>query len=194
MSNAILEEYRTLREELLLNITLERQILTISSTIYFAILAFLCKFGNNISVGMWSIILLLVITPHFLLYRAVLFKIGNIASYIEKFIESEVKELRWTQAYIEAIPKFGKRVFGKWSFNLSKHQVIGIYYLIFLFISCFVPPYFTGKIFSPSAMCIIGILSLINIVNFIMLMRYRSFRQKWEKIWDLSYKMLKNKS
>ena len=193
MLNVLLEEYRTLREELLLHIRQERQIVVVSGTVYFAMLAFLAKFGQTLSVDLWGIAPIVFLTPLFLLYRAELFSIAKIASYIGRFIEPEAKGLRWTRANIESSSKFGNKLFGWFPFRVSPHQAIGLYFIVLLFISWVVPPYLKGQWPSWLALSIMAGLSLVYIANFVSLIRYRSHRLKWEKIWEKTYTDMKAK-
>ena len=144
MPNGLIEEYKSLREELLLHIKLERQILALSGTVFFIVFGVLNQVGTKLDHDLWGIILMALITPLFLLYRGEVFSIAKIASYIEKFIEPKVKGLEWTGTHIKARPRYGKQIFTWTSFRGNPHQTTSIYFMVLLAISWAVPWYLKG--------------------------------------------------
>jgi len=194
VSDPLIEEYKALREEILLHIKFERQILAISGTVFFVALAFLTQLSVELDRDLWGVILIGLMTPLFLLYRVEVMTIAKISSYIQKFIESKVEDLEWTGAHIEAIPKFGRGLFHWWLLDIGASRVIGFYFLILLSIAWALPWYLDGERPSWFALGIMLALSVLYIANFISLLFYRSFRARWEAIWEKSLRTRSNKS
>ena len=182
--NVLLEEYKTLREELMLHIKLEKQILALSGTLYFLALTFFSKLETSIDYDLCSIILILLLTPLFIIYRVEVFSIAKIASYIEKCIEPKAKGLNWTRLHIRALPTHGKKCFNWRTFEISSSAVIGIYFLVLLALSWVFPIYLKGSFLSLFPTIVMVPFSLIYIYNFLILLNYRKYRKGWESIWE----------
>lgn len=184
MNSNIIEEYKTLREEVLLHIRMERQILALSGTVFFVVVAFLSKAG--VSPSLWGVLLMALITPIFLLYREEVCAIAKIASYIHYCIEPRVEGLEWAHAHIDAIPKYGKDIFIRPSLELSPSRVIGAYFLVLLAVS-WALPFIKDSHMSPGLAVVMSVLSAVYLINFVCLLRYRQYREKWDTIWQKSF-------
>ncbi|MEM7456984.1 MAG: hypothetical protein AAF456_21755, partial [Planctomycetota bacterium] len=102
----ILEEYKTLREELMLHVRLERQIVGLSSTLIFVVLGVFANLDNPALNQLCGLTLLMLLAPITLLYTHETFAIAKIASYIQQHIESRVPNLSWTTKHIEGLNRF----------------------------------------------------------------------------------------
>ncbi len=174
----MLEEYNTLREELLLHIKLERQVLALSGTVAFVAFTFCAKFATVVPYDLYGVILLLLLTPIFLVYRAESFTIAKIASYIENCIESKVDGLNWTGHNINKPARRSWRVL-----DLSSTATGAIYFLILLLLSWGLPLYLKGKYLSIPATVAMAALSAVYLVNAVLLLSYRHYRRYWDSIW-----------
>ena len=114
----IIEEYKTLREELMLHMKLQRQALAFSGTAFFAILALLAKTDRSIDPEILGIGLLSIITPMFMLFLSESYRIAEIATYIEARIEPKVTGLEWTRLNAANKPGSAHR-YGSSSFSSS---------------------------------------------------------------------------
>ena len=182
LHSARLEEYKSLREEVLLHIKLERQILALTGTVFFLALTFAAKFLPESHADIWSIVIMILLTPLFALYRAELFAIAKIASYIEEFIEPNVKGLRWTGTHIQGVKRFDKAS-PRAPFKISSHQAAGIYFVVLLVVAWALPWVFDGCTPSWTSLGAMAILSFIYILNLASLLRYGSHRERWQNVW-----------
>lgn len=182
LHSARLEEYKSLREEVLLHIKLERQILALAGTIFFLALTFLAKALPESHADIWSIVIMILLTPLFALYRAELFAIAKIASYIEEFIEPQVEGLKWTGTHIQGLKRFdkaGPRV----RFKISSHEAASIYFVVLLVVAWSLPWVFDACTPSWPTISGMAILSFIYILNLASLLRYGSHRERWQNVW-----------
>ncbi len=184
MQDALLEEYKTLREEILLHVLLEKQIFALSGTLYFLALTFMTGLKMDTNFDLLGIILLLLLIPLFIIYRNEVFTIGKIASYIEKCIEPNVKYLDWTRLHIRSTPKYESK-FLKWTVWPS-YIGVSIYFIILFLLSWLIPIYLKGSFYSLRSLAIMGVLSLVYMHNFIILINYKKYRTAWEKVWEES--------
>lgn len=115
MSEAVLEEYRALREEILLHLRLRRQVVALSGSLFFVVLGFLAQSKDLVAYDLWGILCLLILLPLIMIYRYEVFAIARIASYIERFIEPRVEGLTWTRANVEAASHFNRWKREKWA-------------------------------------------------------------------------------
>lgn len=185
MTNGLLEEYRTLREEILLHIRLERQILALSGTVFFVGLAFLDQARSSLAPDLWGVLLIGLLTPLFLLYRAELFAIAKIAAYVQICIEPKVEGLEWTGAHIKAMPIHGVHEFPRPGFEVPPHRAIAAYFVA-LFGTAWSVPFLLGEPPSWTVLGVMSILSIISFANLVSLFRFRSYRARWEKVWQRS--------
>lgn len=179
---ALLEEYKTLREELLLHIKGTNQILISSGTLAFVALAFLIKI--DVDYDVCGILLLLLLTPLFFKYRNEVFSIARIATYIEKRIEVKVEGLNWTTQYNEACATHPSCFrFHRYLRKVSPHAEV-YYFLILLAMTWSLPVYLKKAFYSGSTIVIMSVLSAVYIYNYILLRKYRQYRSFWEQIWS----------
>lgn len=179
---ALLEEYKTLREELLLHIKGINQILISSGTLAFVALTFLIKIGVNYDVC--GIVLLLLLLPLFFKYRNEVFSIARIVTYLEKRIEARVEGLNWTTQYNEACAKYRSCFrFHRCLRKVSPHAEV-YYFMVLLVMTWLLPVYLKKAFYSGSTTVIMAILSVVYIYNYILLRKYREYRSVWEQIWS----------
>ena len=183
---AVLEEYKTLREEILLHIKLEKQVFALSGTLYFLVLSFMTSSKINVNHDYSGVILLLLITPLFVIYRTEHFTIGKIASYIEKCIESKVDGLDWTRLHSQSHLRYPSK-FLKWIL-LSSNTAVSIYFIVLLLLSWLIPAYLKGSFYSRLSLTIMVLLSLVYLWNFIVSLNFRRYRAVWEETWEKALK------
>ncbi len=178
----LMEEYKTLREELLLHIRVINQILISSGTLAFVALTFLIKM--DVDYDVCGIVLLLLLIPLFFKYRDEVFYIARIASYIEKRIEQRLDELNWTTQYNRACATHPSCFrFHRYLTGVLPHAEV-CYFMILLAMTWLLPVYLNESFYSPSTILIMGVLSAIYIYNYFILRQYRKYRLNWENIWE----------
>jgi len=184
IESTLLEEYKTLREELLLHIRVINQILISSGTLAFVALTFLIKI--DVAYDVCGIVLLLLLIPLFFKYRDEVFSIARIATYIEKRIEQRVEGLNWTTQYNRACaaqPSCFR--FHRYLTRTLPHAEV-CYFMILLVMTWLLPIYLNESFYSWSTTLIMGLLSAIYVYNYLILRKYRKYRQTWEKTWETS--------
>lgn len=184
MSDVLLEEYKTLREELLLHVKLERQILALSGTLAFLVLTFMTRIGAVHNYDLWGVTLVVLLTPVFIIYRMEVFAVAKIASYIELCIESRIPDLCWTTRHIRSHPTFGSQLWSCGVVKLDSLTAIGIYFLVLLALSWAIPIWLKGTMPSLPALLVMIPFSTVYIINFITLKQYKSYRDEWSNIWS----------
>jgi hypothetical protein len=182
LQNASLEEYKTLREELLLHIKVINQIIVSSGALYFVALTFLSKIDVNYDLS--GILLLSLLIPLFFKYRYEVFTIAKIASYIEKCIETKIDGLNWTGLHMQSLSKHRS------SFTLLTflggvwRNAEVFYFLILLTLTWLLPLYLKKAFYSVGATVIMLILTAVYIYNFVVLRKYAEYRSDWDRTWD----------
>lgn len=185
----LLEEYRSLREEMLLHLKLERQILALSGSLFFLILNFLRVSKDlNIDFTLYGVILQLSLLPLYVIFRVEVLTNAKIASYIQVCIEPKISTLSWTGLNIKATPEFYKRA--GWGIDFARHFGSNLYFLILLVLSWFIPLHLKGSFFDLYKTCDLTvfiamvILSLVYLENFFRLKSYIKKRKIWVNIWE----------
>ena len=90
-------------------------------------------------------------------------------------------------ANIQSVPRYW-RILHKWTFEgARKHQVIGSYFMTLVGVS-WALPWLLG-LPQPSVPALLGMagLTLANVWNLVVLLRYGHYRRKWEAVWDRSH-------
>ncbi len=128
----LLEEYRTLREELLLHYRLSRQAIVWMSTAFVALVGLFLKFEPPVSWKLASSVHTLLLIPFLSLYQHERTKIIRIASYLEVCIEPHSEELNWSGRYVRS--KKVMQVKGlKRQIRMCLQTLLGVEILFFIF-------------------------------------------------------------
>lgn len=183
--NYSIEEYKTLREEILLRVRLQFQAVIFSGTAFFLALTFLSRMEPyKFNVEYWGLMLLLMINPFYLMYRMHVFAIAKIASYIEKCIEPDHDGLNWTGSHIlsSSINNYENLSFLD-KFNVSIN-IISMYFFTMTLISWVLPWKLNSGAPSIWVLAAMGFLTLIIIGNYISLRNYKTHRKAWMDIWE----------
>lgn len=188
-NKAVLEEYRTLREELLLHMKWGRQIVAASGPLFFIAVGGFLQFESSEATVVLGLVLLLVLVPLFLIYRAEVFSIARIASYIEKCIEPSVDGLRWTRANAASriehpkskVRKFASRVMAP---PTLRGGVI-LYFAIMVALAWWLPVHLLGHWYPGIVTVAMAALTAIFLWNCVLLALYRIRRRAWEEAWKV---------
>jgi hypothetical protein len=180
--NLLIEEYKTLRSELLLHMKQSQQVLAWSGTIAVATVGLCLKAVDIIPKEYSGLILLAIITPITLVYKHECFVIGKIASYIQHRIEPVLVDLNWTtDNFLKPNPS-GLRIL-----DFRSSSIGSIYFSVLLAGSWIFPWSLTGKLPNTTSIIIMSIFSVIYAINVITLFCYKHYRNGWDKIWELAH-------
>ncbi len=178
MRNALIEEYKTLRDEIITHIKLKRQMVGLSGTVVVIAITFCEKTAASISYDLLGVLLLILLVPIFLVYRAECFSIAKIASYIEKRIESKVEGLNWAGANINRPSRRGLRIF-----DIRSSTTEAMYFLMLLMVSWGVPCYLKKSSLSTVAIIIMSMFSCVYLFNAFLVFKYYSYRKDCDDMW-----------
>lgn len=179
----ILEEYKTLREELLLHSAQKRQVIIWLTTAYIALTGVILKYGEFLNCDIASTILLLLLIPFISLYQDESDCIGSIASYIENYIEMKLPDLKWTKSNVESLDLP--------IYKLFLDSIIGKKSIFYLFgILSWLLPYFVFENrcyrFIPTTILII--LTIIYLSKILRFLTWRDRRKKETERWQKHFK------
>ena len=177
----MLEEYRTLREELLMHLKQSHQVLFWSGSIVAATLGIFFRSSSSIPPDYAGLALLTILTPIVMVYRHESFIVGKIASYIQHRIESKTDGLNWTKANFN---KLKNSYYG--NFELHSTSIGSVYFaVLFALAWVLILAYFSKE----TGFIIISfstILSFIFLLNIGLLIRYKPYRRNWDLTWEES--------
>lgn len=183
--NYSLEEYRTLREELLLHLKMSIQVLIWAGAAVAAVLGILAKMESEAANSLFvlenwiGLLLLAVVTPFVIVYRQERFTIARIATYIEVRFEKNIPDLCWTTKNAE----YKKEKFGSGSKGAS-----AVYFLTLISLS-FAIPFLNGTfdlaiLMNQIIAALMSVVALFNIGLIYTLYRYSGARSKCLEKWN----------
>ncbi len=184
----LIDEYRTLREELMLHMKQEWQVIGASATLAFVVVGVFAKIDDPVAYQLSGLALQMLLAPLSMIYTHESFAIAKIASFLQKNVERELTGLSWTTQHIVALSRFAEREKEhSWHERVSNVPIrlaVILYFSLLLVLSWALPFYLAEGILPLSialAMCVPTVMVIFNLLK---LKAYNEHRSEWDSIWE----------